>query len=783
MLYVSQDEEMANAVEVAWVDGWCAVGEWNKYPTQHSEPMNLVAGQVMAVMAFFQEAGGGDNMDLGWTGPGLSSDITNPTYLTDYITHIAPIPTQAKGPSPENGAVDVPRDTAMSWTAGKFAVSHDVYLGTSMEDVNAAGRADPKGVLVSQGQSDTTYVPPAVLEFGQTYYWRVDEVNASPSTIFTGKIWEFTVEPFSYPVEGIIATSNTSSEADSGPEKSIDGSGLNAEGQHSMNSWDMWLGTPAGADPIYIQYEFNQVYKLDEMLVWNYNEQFEVFLGYGAKAVTVEYSVNGVDWTLLGEVEFAKGASSPDYEANTVVDFGGQPVKYVRLTINTNQGGLFPQAGLSEVRFMYVPANAREPQPADLETGVSVEPVLSWRAGREAVSHEVYFGTDPEALSLVDTGDQTSYSPDALDLGITYYWKVDEVNEADEVTVWPGAVWSFVAQEYLVVDDFESYDDEDNRIYDTWIDGFVNGTGSTVGHFESPFAEQTIVHGGGQSMPLFYDNAGVATSEADFDVSQDWSQSGIQGLSLYFYGAVDNSVAQLYVKIDNTRIDYDGPAVNITRPSWQFWSIDLAEAGNVSNVGTLTIGVEGAGATGVVYIDDIRLYPEVLDDVNPDITGAGDTVQGVPNDGVTTGGNDNGWPAAETPDLVIDDNTATKFLHFKGETEPTGFQITPLVGATVVTAVTLTTANDAPERDPASFELYGSNGTIDGPYTLIASGDVVDFTQADPWPRFTKNTTPITFDNDVAYAHYQVLFPTVRTPGSANSMQIAEVELIGVVAP
>ena len=54
----------------------------------------------MAVMAFFQEAGGGDNMDIGWTGPGLSSDITNPTYLTDYITHIAPIPTIAKNPSP-----------------------------------------------------------------------------------------------------------------------------------------------------------------------------------------------------------------------------------------------------------------------------------------------------------------------------------------------------------------------------------------------------------------------------------------------------------------------------------------------------------------------------------------------------------------------------------------------------------------------------------------------------------------------------------------------------------
>ncbi|HUU17768.1 MAG TPA: alpha/beta hydrolase-fold protein, partial [Sedimentisphaerales bacterium] len=62
-------------------------------------------------------------------------------------------------------------------------------------------------------------------------------------------------------------------------------------------------------------------------------------------------------------------------------------------------------------------------------------------------------------------------------------------------------------------------------------------------------------------------------------------------------------------------------------------------------------------------------------------------------------------------------------------------------------------------------------------------GDIVDFAQADAWPRFTMNATPISFDNDVAYAHYQVLFPAVRDAGSANSMQIAEVELLGELAP
>lgn len=153
-----------------------------------------------------------------------------------------------------------------------------------------------------------------------------------------------------------------------------------------------------------------------------------------------------------------------------------------------------------------------------------------------------------------------------------------------------------------------------------------------------------------------------------------------------------------------------------------------------------------------------------------DVTSPSDTIRGVPDDG--------DWPGAESPDLAIDDNVNTKYLHFKGETQPTGFQVTPWAGATVVTGLTLTTANDAAERDPVAFELYGSNAGIDGPYTLIASGEIVDFAQATAWPRYTMNATPITFANAKAYMHYQLLFPRVRNAAGANSMQIAEVELL-----
>jgi cellulose/xylan binding protein with CBM9 domain len=663
--------------------------------------------------------------------------------------------------TPEDGAQDVSRDAVLEWSAGIFASTHDVYFGTSFDDVNTST------VPTSAGQTETTY-DPGLLEYGQTYYWRIDEVNGAPdNTVFQGDVWSFATEPVGYPIEGIIATSNASDDGISVPGRTVDGSGLNAADEHSVEAADMWLGTPVGDDPVYIQYEFDTVYKLHEMLVWNYNIQFEMILGFGLKDVTVEYSENGTDWIVLGDEVLAQATALDTYTANTAVAFSGVAARAVRITVNSGQG-LMGQFGLSEVCFLAIPVQAREPEPANGEAGVGIDAALSWRVGRDAISYEVSVGTDPAALPPVDAVSGTSYDPGPLDLATTYSWQVTSLLDTES---WAGSVWSFATQMYLVVDDFEAYNDEDNVIYETWVDGWINETGSTVGYLSGPFAETTIVNSGKQSMPLSYDNADVSTAEADLDLGQDWTTNGIQSLSISFQGAADNSGGQLYVKINGTKVAYDGPGADLTDATWQAWSIDLSAVGNVSNVSSLTIGIEGAGASGIVYIDDIRLYGKVPED----ITGAGDVVKGVPDDG--------DWPGAETPDLAIDDDTATKFLHFKGATEPTGLKITPAAGATVVSGITFTTANDAAERDPVTFELYGSNDSIDGPYTLIASGDIVDFAGETEWARFTRNVTDISFVNGVTYTHYQVLFPTVRDPASANSMQIAEVELLGKTAP
>jgi hypothetical protein len=269
---------------------------------------------------------------------------------------------------------------------------------------------------------------------------------------------------------------------------------------------------------------------------------------------------------------------------------------------------MIPQYGLSEIRFLYIPVQARLPQPAHDANGVGVATSLTWRAGREAVSHEVYLSADPDAMELIDTVAEPSVDPGALDLETAYYWRVDEVNEAEPIATWQGDLWSFTTEAAIVIDDFESYDDDANRIYDTWLDGYEDpDNGSQVGNLEAPFAERTIVHRGRQSMPLFYNNVGAATSEAELTLAQDWTASGVKSLILHFHGAEGNG-GQLYVKISGTKVPYPGDPADIASTEWVTWTIDLSTVGgDLSSVTSLITGIEGAGATGVVYVDDIEL--------------------------------------------------------------------------------------------------------------------------------------------------------------------------------
>jgi len=757
-----------------------------------------------------------NNNDDGPTGFLLGS--LDDVYIFSRALTVDEIPGLSKGlspgsasePIPDDEDIDVLRDAVLSWEPGEFAATHDVYLGTVFDDVNDADRSNPLGVLASEGQSATTYDPPGRLDFGQTYYWRVDEVNAIsgldenfdcldvganvhnvegwegwygdegaggyvtddqaysgnhslefaipvdlvphwerktsgswilttmqyvPSTattgeayygvlsgyleadlnwiasvvsdlennvvrldgldpepelplvrdawaeirvevdldaqvsnfyyngellgthgadvtrglegidlwavsddviyfddfllepapeivLFKGDVWSFTTELFAYPIENITVTASSSAQ-DQGPENTVNGSGLDND-LHSTELTEMWLSGMGAPGPAWIQYEFDKVYKLHEMLVWNHNGTMELILGLGCKEVTIEYSVNGTDYTTLGAAhEFARGTGAADYAPNTTVDLEGVAAKYVRLTPNSNWGGLLVQYGLSEVRFFSIPVQATKPSPDSGATDVAIDVTLGWRPGREAAEHDVYLSTDEQAVidgtAPVNTVTENSYGT-SLDLGSTYYWRVDEVNDAEIPTTWQSEIWNLTTPEYFFVDDFESYNETpageegSNLVYLTWIDGYDNPSvnGSFIGHFRGDTLEYSIVCNGKQSAPLYYNNYTAGNSEItanvdDLQIGQDWTKGGAETLVLWIRGALSNDAAtdQLYVKINDAKVVYDS---DLSVPLWKQLNVDLASLGiDLSNITTLSIGVEGSGS-GMLHVDDITLY-------------------------------------------------------------------------------------------------------------------------------------------------------------------------------
>ena len=188
----------------------------------------------------------------------------------------------------------------------------------------------------------------------------MDEVNAPPSTtVFKGDVWSFTVEPYTYPITGVTATASSYDKTTHRPANTVNGSGLTGD-LHGNAIDTMWTSSMTGPTPVWIQYQFDKAYKLSELWVWNHNTEMETILGYGLKDVTIEYSLDGTTWTLLKDMQFAQGTAAAGYAHNTTVDFGGVLAQYVRITAKSNWSlvGL-KQYGLSEVRFFYIPVQAR----------------------------------------------------------------------------------------------------------------------------------------------------------------------------------------------------------------------------------------------------------------------------------------------------------------------------------------------------------------------------------------------------------------------------------------
>jgi hypothetical protein len=283
-----------------------------------------------------------------------------------------------------------------------------------------------------------------------------------------------------------------------------------------------------------------------------------------------------------------------------------------------------------DVLAFTTPGAAGNSWPANGETDVPMTVTLEWRAADNATSHELYFGTDanavknatkasPEYVGARPRGSE-SFEPGKLAWHTKYYWRVDAVYPTETIK---GLVWSFETAAFLTVDDFESYNNIDppdaasNRIFDKWIDGFGTTTnGALVGHDRTPYTERYIVHGGHQSMNFRYDNAGK-TSEATLTLVErrNWTDEGVTKLSLWHWGKDTNAPDRIYIALNDTAVVYCNDPAATQLSEWRNWVIDLVAFGvNLTDVDSITIGIGTkdaplpGGGTGMMYFDDIRLY-------------------------------------------------------------------------------------------------------------------------------------------------------------------------------
>jgi hypothetical protein len=252
----------------------------------------------------------------------------------------------------------------------------------------------------------------------------------------------------------------------------------------------------------------------------------------------------------------------------------------------------------------------------------------------------VYISADPNALTLAGPVTEPAFDTASLGLALaqTYYWRVDEVNDAETTTTWQGDIWSFTTQEYRVVDDFESYNDidppdpESHTIFGSWSDGYLTPTtnGALVGYepaqppSQPSYMEHTIVYDGDQSMPLSYDNstAPISVARRTFDPASDWTVGAPVSLSLYIRGMgigdlkPANDGQPIYAVITDSSgqsatVSYKGGDATATvGHKFEAWVIPLTDLAPVdlSSIKSIGIGVgtpggAPSGAKGTVYVD------------------------------------------------------------------------------------------------------------------------------------------------------------------------------------
>ena len=572
-----------------------AVAKWSNLPDWTSGQANL-ASRTSDISNVIEELVN----QAGWISGNsiafiIGDDPDNPSngnrsgLAGNATIHVEYSSKKAFMPDPSNDSLYSDTWATLSWSAGETAASHDIYLGENFDDVSK-GTADtfwgnqPSTMLIV-GFPGSPF--PDGLVPGNTYYWRVDEVEADSVTVHKGYVWSFAVPP---------RTAYRPNPAD----------GSELVDPNSLLSWTAGFG--AKLHTIYIGDNFNDVNNavggarrgpttynpgtlaLETVYYWRIDE-FDAFATY--KGEVWSFSTPGA----AGSLKPVNGATG------------------VKMTTTLN----------------WTPGNSATSH--DVYFGMDKDAV------RNATK------SSPEYKGNKPLGSQ-SLNPGKLDWNTTYYWRVDGINSLNSKSPWTGNVWSFTTADFITIDDFEDYDIGENQIWYSWHDGLGygspslppysagNGTGAAVGdETTNSYCEEFIVHGGTKSMPMLYDNnkQGFSMySEVEFALSdaRDWTDGGVSDLSLWFRGLSSNPAELLYVAIANKTgtpavVTNDNPAASQIN-TWTEWVIPLqafADKGiNLTDVDRIVIGLgtrgnlTKPGGAGKMYFDDIRLIlPSAVD--------------------------------------------------------------------------------------------------------------------------------------------------------------------------
>ncbi|MHC4648183.1 MAG: LamG domain-containing protein, partial [Planctomycetota bacterium] len=595
---------------------------------------------------------------------------------------------KARNPSPADLDWRLPVAQTLAWEPGCIATSHDVYLGTDFNDVNNAANT---AVLPGRGRQGPNSFDAGVLHHDTTYYWRIDEVG--DGTLVKGDVWSFTtigagetllMYDVSVGPSALKEGWSLLTKYDDYPETGTGGYGSD-DGPVTWSDMNMPDGTPTGIDltldtgasgqmggrtwggeRLGMDYFFANdqsgtpdadfIITLDDLLPGTYvltTFHNSTWYGYSSGPVTEVAVSGGISYSqVLTPLPAPQTESIYDAAICQVkVEFDATGAEPVTLRYKPGESGVIYMNGFILDYFSVDKRYAHWPIPRNSTREVQPNAVLSWSPGIYAAdpgAHDVYFGTSWDDVNSATTSssvyiqtqnlDVNTYDPPGLlDLATTYYWRIDERNDANG-NLWKGNVWRFTTANYLLVDDMESYDAvpaSGNEIYDTWDDGFVNWTGSQI---QLEYGDNAIINGGRQSMKFGYNNSigYYKYSEIDantsgprpgnLEVGLDWTHDDVKALTLFFYGQPGNDTTeQMYAALtDNSNNmaisgygDMGEDMNDVQEAEWHQWDMVLSDfdSGGVdlNDVNKVRVGFgdrdnPAVGGTGTVFFDDIRVY-------------------------------------------------------------------------------------------------------------------------------------------------------------------------------